>query len=53
VVAAAETDLPIAVIQEPEKLSLSAILDYRMISLRNPKILSICRLQSCILKLFA
>jgi len=53
VVAAAEPDLPIAVNQDPEKLSLEAVLDYRMISLRNPKILSIFRLQSGILKLFA
>ena len=52
VVAAAEPDLPIAVNQEPDKLSLDAVLDYRMISLRNPKILSIFRLQSGILKLF-
>jgi nondiscriminating aspartyl-tRNA synthetase len=51
-VAAAEPDLPIAVNQDPEKLSLEAVLDYRMISLRNPKILSIFRLQSGILKLF-
>jgi nondiscriminating aspartyl-tRNA synthetase len=53
VVAAAEPDLPIAVNQDPEKLSLDAVLDYRMVSLRNPKILSIFRLQSGILKLFA
>jgi nondiscriminating aspartyl-tRNA synthetase len=53
VVAAAEADLPIAVNQDPEKLSLDAVLDYRMVSLRNPKILSIFRLQSGILKLFA
>jgi len=33
-------------------LSLDVVLDYRMISLRNPKILSIFRLQSAILKLF-
>jgi nondiscriminating aspartyl-tRNA synthetase len=53
IVAAAEPDLPIAVNQDPEKLSLDAVLDYRMVSLRNPKILSIFRLQAGILKLFA
>ncbi|MBN1834451.1 MAG: aspartate--tRNA(Asn) ligase [Spirochaetales bacterium] len=53
VVAAAEPELPIAVNQDPEKLSLEAVLDHRMISLRNPKILSIFRLQSSILELFA
>jgi nondiscriminating aspartyl-tRNA synthetase len=53
VVAKAEPDLPLAVNQDPNKVSLEAILDYRMISLRNPKILSVFRLQSAILKLFA
>ena len=53
VVAKAEPDLPLAVNQDPDKVSLDAILDYRMVSLRNPKILSVFRLQSAILKLFA
>jgi nondiscriminating aspartyl-tRNA synthetase len=53
VVSAAALDLPIAVNQEPDKLSLEAILDNRMISLRNPQILSIFRVQSSILKAFA
>lgn len=52
-VARAEPDLPLAVNQDPDKVSLDAILDYRMVSLRNPKILSVFRLQSAILKLFA
>jgi nondiscriminating aspartyl-tRNA synthetase len=52
VLAAAAPDLPIPVNQEPEKLSLEAILDNRMISLRNPQILSIFRVQSTILKGF-
>ncbi len=53
VIAKAAHDLPIPVNQDPEKLSLDAILDHRIISLRNPKILSIFRLQSNILKYFA
>jgi nondiscriminating aspartyl-tRNA synthetase len=53
VVARAEPDLPVPVNQEPEKLSLEAVLDNRMISLRNPKILAIFRVQSGILKHFA
>ena len=40
VLAHAEADLPLAVNQQPDKISLDAILDHRMISLRNPKILS-------------
>ena len=51
--AGAAPDLPISVNQEPGKLSLDAILDYRMISLRNPAILSIFRVQSTILQCFA
>jgi nondiscriminating aspartyl-tRNA synthetase len=53
VVARAEPDLPLPVNQEPDKHSLDAILEYRMISLRNPKILAIFRLQAAILKAFA
>jgi nondiscriminating aspartyl-tRNA synthetase len=53
VIARAEPDLPLAVNQDPDKVSLDAILEYRMISLRNPKILSVFRLQSSILKFFA
>ena len=52
VVARAAPDLPLPVNQDPEKLSLEAILEHRMISLRNPKILSIFRLQAGILRLF-
>ncbi|MBA7692363.1 Aspartate--tRNA(Asp/Asn) ligase [subsurface metagenome] len=52
-IAAAAADLPIPVNQDPEKLSLEAILEHRFISLRNPKILAIFRLQSNILKFFA
>jgi nondiscriminating aspartyl-tRNA synthetase len=52
VIARAEPDLPLAVNQDPEKVSLDTVLEYRMVSLRNPKILSIFRLQSSILKFF-
>ena len=53
VLAQAHTDLPIPVNQEPEKLSLEALLDNRMISIRIPKIRSIFKVQSTILKGFA
>jgi len=53
VLSAAASDLPFPVNQEPGKTSLEAILDNRMISVRNPAILSIFRLQSAILKGFA
>ncbi len=53
VLSPAAADLPVPVNQEPDKLSLEAILDNRMISLRNPQILSIFRVQSTILERFA
>jgi nondiscriminating aspartyl-tRNA synthetase len=53
VLARAESDLPLAVNQDPDKVSLDAMLEHRMVSLRNPKILSIFRLQSSILAFFA
>jgi len=53
VLSAAAPDLPLPVNQDPARLSLEAVLDHRMISLRNPKILSVFRLQSAILKFFA
>jgi nondiscriminating aspartyl-tRNA synthetase len=52
VLSAAATDLPFPVNQEPGKTSLEAILDNRMISVRNPAILSIFRVQSAILQGF-
>jgi nondiscriminating aspartyl-tRNA synthetase len=52
VLAEAAPNLPIAVNQDPESLGLEAILDNRMISLRNPKILSIFRLQATCVKAF-
>jgi nondiscriminating aspartyl-tRNA synthetase len=53
VLSAAAPDLPFPVNQDPGKTSLESILDNRMISLRNPAILSIFRVQSTILKSFA
>jgi nondiscriminating aspartyl-tRNA synthetase len=53
VLSRAAADLPLAVNQEPSKYGLEAVLDHRMISLRNPQILSIFRLQAEILNLFA
>lgn len=52
VLAEASPELPISVNQDPESLGLEAILDNRMISLRNPKILSIFRLQATCVKAF-
>jgi len=52
-IAAAAPDLPFPVNQDPSKTSLESILDHRMISLRNPAILSIFRLQATILQAFA
>jgi nondiscriminating aspartyl-tRNA synthetase len=52
VISAAAPDLPFPVNQDPGKTSLESILDNRMISLRNPSILAIFRLQSTILAKF-
>ena len=52
VLSAAAADLPVAVNQEPDKLNIDALLDNRMITLRNPKIRSIFYLQSDILDYF-
>ncbi len=51
--AAAEPDLPISVNQDPESIGIEAILDNRIISLRNPKILDVFRLQAGIVQYFA
>ena len=53
VVARAVPGLPVPVNQDPEKLSPEAVLDHRMISLRNPKILSTFKVQASILEHFA
>ena len=52
VLARANPDLPIPVNQDPSGLSLEAILDNRMISLRNPKLLSIFKVQAACIKVF-
>jgi len=52
VLSEAEPNLPIAVNQDPELLGLETILDNRMISVRNPKLLSIFRLQAACIKAF-
>lgn len=49
---AAAADLPISINQDPEKLNIDALLDNRMLALRNPKIRSIFYLQSDILSYF-
>jgi nondiscriminating aspartyl-tRNA synthetase len=51
--ALAEPDLPVPVNGDPDKLSLDAVLDNRMISLRIPKIRSIFRVQAAIMRAFA
>ncbi|MCL1818314.1 MAG: aspartate--tRNA(Asn) ligase [Spirochaetaceae bacterium] len=53
VLAAAEPELPLAVNGDPQKTSLDAILDNRMISLRMPKIRSIFRVQATLVAAFA
>jgi nondiscriminating aspartyl-tRNA synthetase len=53
VLSEASADLPFPVNQDPENIGLEAILDNRMISLRNPKILSIFRLQADLVRYFA
>ncbi|RKX78556.1 MAG: aspartate--tRNA(Asn) ligase [Spirochaetes bacterium] len=53
VLSAANPELPIPVNQDPKELSLDAVLDNRIISLRIPRIRQIFTLQSAILKYFA
>lgn len=53
VLAEAAGDLPIPVNQDLEGTSLDAILDNRMISLRNPRIRDVFRVQSGIIKHFS
>ncbi|HEY9593606.1 MAG TPA: aspartate--tRNA(Asn) ligase, partial [Spirochaetia bacterium] len=53
ILAPAAVDLPFPVNQDPTKTSLESILDNRMLSVRNPAILSIFRVQSTILRCFA
>jgi len=53
VISAAAGELPLAVNQDPSQLSLDAMLEHRMVSLRNPKTLAIFRLQAAIVHHFA
>ena len=53
VLSEAAGDLPFSVNQDPENIGLEAVLDNRMVSLRNPKILSIFRLQADLIRYFA
>ena len=53
VISAAAGELPLAVNQDPSQLSLDAMLEHRMVSLRNPKTLAIFRLQAAIVQHFA
>ncbi|MFA6507063.1 MAG: aspartate--tRNA(Asn) ligase [Treponemataceae bacterium] len=53
VIAAAAADLPYPVNGDPEKIGLDVILDNRPLSLRNPKIRAIFRIQSTIIEAFS
>ena len=53
VLAEAAQDLPFSVNQDPENTGIDTILDNRMVALRNPKILSIFRLQAALVQYFA
>lgn len=52
VLSEAAPELPFPVNQDPAKIGIETLLDNRMISLRNPKILSIFRLQATCIKAF-
>lgn len=49
----ADGELPVPVNQDPDKVGLDAILDHRIVSLRNPRIRHIFELQGQLLHLFA
>ena len=51
--AAADPELPLSVNRDPAQYGLDAVLEHRMISLRNPKLLSVFRLQAELVRLFA
>lgn len=51
--AAADPELPLSVNRDPDQYGLDAVLEHRMISLRNPKLLSVFRLQAELVRLFA
>ncbi len=53
VIAKAELDLPYPVNQDPDKVGIDVILDNRVLSLRNPKIRAIFKIQATIMEAFA
>ena len=53
IISAAAGELPLAVNRDPSQLSLDAMLEHRMVSLRNPKTLAIFRLQAAMVQHFA
>lgn len=53
ILGAADSELPVPVNQDPGKLGIDALLDNRIVTLRNPKIRHIFELQSSIVKYFA
>lgn len=53
VLSAVEADLPIPVNQDPASLGIDALLDNRILSLRNPGVRSIFEVQSTIVRAFA
>mgnify|MGYP006270143955 FL=1 len=53
VLGAADPELPLSVNQNVDKVGIEAILDHRIISLRNPQIRRIFELQASVVQLFA
>ncbi|MGM0675071.1 MAG: aspartate--tRNA(Asn) ligase [Spirochaetota bacterium] len=51
--ARAEPDLPLSVNQSLDEVNLEAILDHRLVSLRNPKIRDIFHVQSAVIEAFS
>ena len=51
--ATADPELPISVNRDPSQYGLDAVLEHRMISLRNPQLLSVFRVQAELVRLFA
>lgn len=52
ILSSAAPDLPVPINQDPDRLNIDALLDNRMLTLRNPRIRSIFYLQSDILRYF-
>ncbi len=53
VLGSVEGDLPVAVNQDAGKMGIDALLDHRLVTLRNPRVRHIFELQAGILKYFA